>query len=125
MKNGHHNFNGDHGPELVTYIYGEMDDRARASFESHLAGCDDCAAELASVSDARLGVIEWRRNDFDHLSTPAIILPASEPAFSIAPVSAGRSGIAALFESIFSLPVIARVGVGLATAAVVVGIIYY
>jgi len=125
MINGHHNKNGNHGVDLVAYIYGELDEAARSSFESHLATCDECAIELAATSDARLGVVEWRRADFEHLVTPEIVIPMDEPAASTvyeprkAPVFAG------FLESLLSIPLYARAGVGVAAAALIVVVIYF
>ena len=31
----------------------------------------ECAIELGAFADARLSIIKWRRNDFEHLATPA------------------------------------------------------
>jgi len=124
MLNGYHTTNGNHETALVAYIYGELDEPSRNAFESHLAGCDDCAIELAAVSDARLGVVEWRRTDFEHLATPEIVVPfdhavsASTQAPEKAPLFAG------LVESLLALPLFARAGVGLAAAALLVGAIY-
>ena len=75
MLDKFHNSDSEHGIDLVAYIYGEMDDAARDRFETHLAGCDKCAFELGSYADARLGVIEWRRNDFETLA----LQPAETP----------------------------------------------
>ena len=125
MLNGHHNLDAEHGIELIAYMYGELDQNSRTAFESHLAICDECAMELASFADARLGVIEWRREDFDHLATPVILLPESEPvaAFVDKPATAGV--FAGLWESLLSWPVFARAGTGLAAAALLVGSVYF
>ena len=118
MLNGHNK--KDHGTALVAYIYGELDEPSRNAFESHLAGCDDCAIELAAVSDARLGVIEWRRTDFDHLVTPEIVVPMALPVVE----PKRQSLFGGLVESLLSFPLFARAGVGLAAAALLVGVIY-
>ena len=124
MRDGSNNFNNDHGFEFVSYIYGELDQIARDAFESHLAGCDECAMELASYSDARLGVIEWRREDFDHLETPAIVVPwASEKQ---AVQEAEPVGLIARFiETLSAFPMFAKAGLGLAAAALAVGVYYF
>lgn len=122
MLNGHNNSDRDHGVELVSYIYNEMDPTARGAFESHLASCGDCAEELASFADARLGIVEWKRTDFENLATPAIEIPYRRP--SSAPVATGI-GFRSLLESIFASPVFARAGIGLAAAALLVGVIYF
>lgn len=124
MFDRNHNSNGDHAAGLLDYMYGEMDSPARDAFESHLAGCDDCAIELAAVSDARLGVVEWRRNDFEHLATPEIVISELRPTGFVADIE--KTGVfTSLFESLTSLPLFAGVGVGLAAAALLFGVIYF
>ena len=108
------------GPELLSYMYGELDGRRSADFESHLQHCDACAAELANVADARLGVIEWRREDFEPLATPVIVLPAIEQMTAVE-----KRGIAAVIESIKNLPAWASAGMALAPAAVLFGVFYF
>jgi hypothetical protein len=125
MINGHHNNNGNHGVDLVAYIYGELDETARNAFESHLASCDECAIELAATSDARLGVVEWRRADFEHLATPEIVIPMGRPATSAISEPRKARLFAGLVESLSSFPLFARAGVGFAVAALIVGMIYF
>ena len=124
MRNGDQNLSNDHGFEFLSYIYGELDETVRDTFEDHLAGCDDCTFELAAYSDARLGIIEWRREDFDHLESPAIVIPwvnQSEPAIKIQPVGA----ISRFIEALSSFPLFAQAGMGLAAAALAVGVFYF
>ena len=123
MRNGSDNFSNDHGFEFVSYIYDELDRTARETFEAHLAACDECAMELASYSDARLSVIEWRREDFDHLETPAIVVPwASEKR---TPEAEPAGAFSRFVEALVSLPMFAKAGMGLAAAALVVGVVYF
>jgi len=124
MLNGYHKENGESSIEIVAYIYGELDESRRNDFESHLAGCDECAIELAAMSDARLGVVEWRRTDFEHLVTPEIVIPVDRPVASRVAEPQRAPLLAGLVESLFSFPVFARAGVGLAAAALLVGAIY-
>lgn len=124
MLDKFHNSDSEHGIDLVAYIYGEMDDAARDRFETHLAGCDKCAFELGSYADARLSVIEWRRNDFEPLATPAMIIPESQPVATPASAPQRRSWTAWI-ESIYALPGLARAGFGLAAAAILIGVLYF
>ena len=118
-----HTSGSDHGVELVSYIYGEMDDLARDRFETHLAGCDECAVEIGAYADARLGVIEWRRNDFEPLATPAIIIPDTQPVATLVS-RRPQAGWSAWIETILALPRYVQAGMGLATAALVLGALY-
>ena len=119
-----HNSGGGHEADLVSYLYGEMDPAARDRFELHLETCDPCAVELGAYADARLGVIEWRRNDFEHLATPAIIIP--EPKHVTTLVAERPQSIwSAWVEAIYSLPRLVQAGIGLAAAAVLLSVFYF
>jgi hypothetical protein len=123
--NGNHIFDEGHGEDLVSYIYGEMPAADRNEFEAHLSHCDDCVVELAAFSDARLGVIEWRREDFEHLATPEIHLPRPQVA-AVKPVTENsNSGFTAWLGALGSLSNLARAGLGLAAAALAITIIYF
>ena len=124
MRDGSDNFKNDHGFDFLSYIYGELDQVGRDAFESHLAGCDECAMELAVYSDARLGVIEWRREDFDHLETPAIVVPWASAKQAVVP--AEPAGIFSRFiEALSAFPRFSKVGVGLAAVAIALGVFYF
>ena len=120
-----HNLDGEHGIELVAYMYGELDHDSRTAFETHLAGCDECAFELASFAGARLSVIEWRREDFDPLATPVILVPETEQvtAFADRPTPAGI--FKGFWDAVLSFPLAARVGASLAAASLVAAIVYF
>jgi hypothetical protein len=76
------------GEELVSYIYDELPAGGRTAFEDHLLSCTNCVEAFAAVSEARLGVYEWHRDEFLPLETPAFEIPyerpviVSEPEFS-------------------------------------------
>ena len=124
MKDASNNYSNDHGFEFVSYLYGELSEVDRSAFETHLANCDECAIELSNYSDARLGVIEWRREDFDHLESPAIIVPwANEIQVSGANQTAGA--MSRFFNAIAAFPLFAKAGVGIALAAMAVSIFYF
>jgi hypothetical protein len=125
MFDRNYNSNGNHGVDLISYIYGEMDEHARSVFESHLERCDECAVELGAMSDARLGVVEWRRNDFDHLALPEILIPQESPEIARVPIHEKKGVFAGLTEWIGAASVFAKAGVGLATAALLIGVVYF
>jgi hypothetical protein len=77
---------------MVSYAYDEADEQSRAIFESHLPECDPCADEFAGLSEARLSVYEWHRDEFVPLPTPHFVNPA------IARVPASRSWLSSLSE---------------------------
>ncbi|MCO6512379.1 MAG: zf-HC2 domain-containing protein [Aridibacter famidurans] len=51
------------GESLVGYIYGEIEESAKAEFEDHLADCPSCAEELASFSALRISIGEWKASE--------------------------------------------------------------
>lgn len=61
--------------EIVSYIYGEIDDVERGDFETHLADCTICTDDFAAISNARFSMFEWRKLEFDSLATPKIVIP--------------------------------------------------
>lgn len=68
--------------EVVAYLYEELDAARAEAFETHLAACDSCTAELADVSFARLDVYEWNRDEFARMPTPPIRIPYGDPVRS-------------------------------------------
>jgi hypothetical protein len=101
------------GTAAVEYIYGEMAAALAAEFETHLAGCDACIAEIAAVSEARFEVFQWRKLAFDPLPTPVIRIPYSEPV-------AARIGLAGRLIQFFTP---AKLATGAAFAAAFVALL--
>lgn len=56
-------------------MYGEIDGVEREGFEMHLAECTTCTDDFAAISNARFSVFEWRKEEFDQLTTPSFIIP--------------------------------------------------
>ncbi len=74
LDNGN-NSNCRFSDEMVSYIYDEIDSSSRILFETHLSGCTNCTDEFAAISNARLSVFEWQRDDFAHIPTPVFTIP--------------------------------------------------
>lgn len=70
--------------EMVSYIYDELAAHERREFESHLAGCSACTDQFAGISDARLSVFEWQKEEFANLPTPVIDVPYRKASPDIA-----------------------------------------
>jgi anti-sigma factor RsiW len=68
------------GNEIVSYMYDEMPVAERPKFEEHLTKCQACTDEFAAVSFARFETYDWKRNEFDALATPQIVIPYKEKA---------------------------------------------
>jgi len=61
--------------DIVAYIYDELSESERTSFETHLVDCTDCTDEFAGISDARFAMFEWHKEEFVPLSTPEMVIP--------------------------------------------------
>jgi hypothetical protein len=75
MRNGKENNSCLFGEELISYIYGELELRRQAAFEDHLLDCSGCTEAFAELSVSRLGVYEWRRDEFEPIATPHFAIP--------------------------------------------------
>lgn len=107
---------------MVAYIYDEASSTERRRFEGHLLDCVRCTDEFASLSNARLSVFEWQKEDFADLATPHFEIPY-EAANSVSELEG--IGWYAKLQGVFSgfgFPVAAAAGVlvvlGLGFAAV-------
>lgn len=66
--------------DILPYMYGEMSDAARYTFESHLLDCGACTDEFAEISAARFEVYEWKKLAFDPIVTPRFEIPYEDQA---------------------------------------------
>ncbi len=73
--------------EIISYLYDELNSTDKLRFESHLVNCGFCPAEISSFGVVRASIIEWKKVEFDVLSTPIIEIPALQPARQIVSVS--------------------------------------
>ncbi len=108
------------GEELVSYIYGEFPVNDRTAFEDHLLSCGECIEEFAAVSESRLGVYEWHRDEFLTLETPYFEIPFRR---SVA-VSEQSLGWFDALRRLFTPARLAVAGGAFATFAVVFGTIF-
>ncbi len=61
--------------DVAGFIYAELDTLAAENMTHHLAKCKGCSDEIDGLSSAMFAVRDWRTNEFESLSTPAIDLP--------------------------------------------------
>lgn len=61
--------------ELISFLYGELNDVEAQTFQRHLRDCAGCNAELAAFSDVRESVVAWRNE-----SLGAIVSPVNVPS---------------------------------------------
>lgn len=78
--------------DLVSFLYGEMTDRDKASFQSHMRECGECSSQYAAFSNVRKSVGTWR--DESLLGSLGVL--ATAPA--VRPIPAKPSAFAALRE---------------------------
>ena len=69
--------------DAAAYLYGEIENRDKVSFETHLAKCDSCAEEIAGFTSLREGIADWKMKSFDVLATPVIEIPFEKDAPTI------------------------------------------
>src|SRR5438046_2682868 len=50
----------EHAEELVSFLYGELEEKAQRTFQQHVRGCASCERELASFGRVRNSISEWR-----------------------------------------------------------------
>jgi anti-sigma factor RsiW len=60
--------------DLVSFLYGELNDVEAQTFQRHVRDCASCNAELAAFRDVRESVVTWRNESL------GIISPVSERA---------------------------------------------
>jgi len=97
--------------DIVSYLYGEISATARTNFEDHLSDCSICLDEFAAISNARLSVFEWRRDEFADLPTPEIVIPYRNNKAAVEKIApAGMLGAVRVWLSLVNFPVAAAAG---------------
>ena len=51
----------DRGNDLISFLYGEIEELAAPDFEQHLLNCADCKAEFSAFKHVRSSVVAWRQ----------------------------------------------------------------
>jgi anti-sigma factor RsiW len=115
MSDQNGNLNCGNEANIVSYLYGELDGRAKSDFESHLSSCTACTDEFAGLSHARLSVFEWHRDEFEPLVTPRFVNPA------VTAESAGVSWLAGLKGLLSGIPTFAAVPAAAVVLFVAIG----
>lgn len=114
-----YNSSCDYAEQIVSILYGEIDDAEKADFETHLPGCSSCAAELNGFARIRSSIGEWRAADFANLSMPVFELPSAknEAVASIGWLEAIRE--------YFASPVVRGSAASFAALFLVVGLLWF
>jgi hypothetical protein len=56
--------------DLITFLYGEMNDVEAQTFQRHVRVCASCNAELEAFRDVRESVVAWRNEALGVISSP-------------------------------------------------------
>ncbi len=75
MLNNNHNSSCVFAEQIVSYLYGEVNDNEKAAFDVHLFKCSSCTDELAEFGLVRSSIDEWKHQSVDVLETPFINIP--------------------------------------------------
>ena len=59
--------------DLISFLYGELNDLEAKTFQRHLGDCVACNAELAAFSDVRESVVAWRNESLGAIVSPATV----------------------------------------------------
>ncbi len=57
--------------DLISFLYGELNDVEAQTFQRHRRDCAQCNAELAAFSDVRESVVAWRNESLGAIVSPA------------------------------------------------------
>ncbi len=64
-----------HHEELISYLYGEMDDEQLAAFQEHLSTCDLCNSEAASFGAIRGSINAWKQQALKGFASNVELMP--------------------------------------------------
>jgi anti-sigma factor RsiW len=57
--------------DLISFLYGELNEVESIAFERHLKGCAACNTELAGFGEVRESVVAWRNESLGSVPLPA------------------------------------------------------
>lgn len=124
FENNGHDPSCNFAVDVVSYLYNEIGGTEKQEFESHLAGCKACSAELASFSSVRSSVNTWRSQEFDPLATPVIDIPFETQAES-ATAAGWRGTILTDFKRLLTFSPWPPAAVGFAALAIFIGLGFF
>lgn len=84
--------------DLVAFLYGELSEGEARTFKQHADVCAGCRAELASFSEVRESVVNWRNE-----SLAGFVSPARVRSFAETDRQAHKTSALAAFREFFSL----------------------
>jgi hypothetical protein len=64
----------ERGNDLISFLYGEIDERAARDFERHVLNCAQCEAQLGAFKQIRSSVVAWRQESLGGAATNSVSL---------------------------------------------------
>lgn len=76
----------ERGHDLISFLYGEIDERAAPDFEQdferHLLNCAECESKLSAFKQVRSSVVAWRQEALGGVTANSVsVSPAVDRAF--------------------------------------------
>ena len=66
--------------DLISFLYGELNEIEAIAFQRHLKGCAACNTELAGFGEVRESVVAWRNESLGSVAIPAqVTTPIETP----------------------------------------------
>jgi hypothetical protein len=93
----------ERGNDLISFLYGEVDEREALDFEGHLKFCRECQSEFASFGSVRQSIGLWREEALSGFVSPQVVMPVRQ-----------KSALAALREFFDLSPMWLKGAVGFA-----------
>lgn len=69
----------ERGPDLIAFLYHELDERETASFRQHLRECSQCRDEAASFGVVRESITAWRDEALAGFVSTPMTTPVTAP----------------------------------------------
>lgn len=77
--------------DLISFLYGELNEVESIAFQRHLKGCAACNTELAGFGEVRESVVAWRNESLGSVAFPAqVTTPIETPRATPSAVAALR-----------------------------------
>ena len=105
----------ERGNDLVSFLYGEAEEREARDFEGHLKFCRECQSEVASFGVVRQSISEWKEEALGGFVSPQIVAPVQQKSahaalrefFDLSPLwLKGAVGFAAVLLCVMALALV-------------------
>jgi hypothetical protein len=109
----------ERGDDLISFLYGEANERQAAQFEKHLQVCVNCQNEMTSFGQIRESIGTWKETALGAFVTPQVITPLRQKSalaafksfFDLAPLwMKGAIGFAAVLFCLLLVLVLTKSG---------------